>query len=107
MASVGRPPKYKSVEEIEDKIGEGASSKVYKVKDTRTGQVFCKKVIKESREEELFKTLKNSVKEIEISLRIRHPCICECLGYNLEEEMKKETNKKGKKKQKKIVISLF
>ena len=106
-------------QEIEDKIGEGASSEVYKVKDTRTGQVFCKKVIKESREEELFKTLKNSVKEIEISLRIRHPCICECLGYNLEEEIKKETKQKDedddydddeeseKERKKKTTIAIF
>lgn len=57
--------------------------------DTRTGQIFCKKVIKECREEELFQTLKNSIKEIEITHQIRHPCICECLGYNLEEAMKK------------------
>ncbi|KAK8839270.1 hypothetical protein M9Y10_032202 [Tritrichomonas musculus] len=67
------------------KIGEGATSEVYKVIDERTGEVICKKVVKDCGDENAFKTLKNSLKELEVGMNVHHPCICEALGYNTNE----------------------
>lgn len=77
---------------IVKKIGEGATSEVFKVRDERTGEVICKKVIKETEDDKKFKTLKNAMKEICTSQSIRHPCICESLGYNIQEPMQGQDN---------------
>ncbi|KAK8837408.1 hypothetical protein M9Y10_036842 [Tritrichomonas musculus] len=69
------------------KIGEGATSEVYKVIDERTGEVICKKVVKDCGDENAFKTLKNSLKELEVGMNAHHPCICEALGYNTNEAL--------------------
>ncbi|KAK8834498.1 hypothetical protein M9Y10_032643 [Tritrichomonas musculus] len=60
-------PDEEEFQEIEKKIGEGATSEVFKVSDKRTGEVMCKKVIKEVSDDKAFKTLQNAVKEIEVS----------------------------------------
>ena len=78
-------------QEVVRKIGEGGTSEVFKVIDKRTGEVMCKKVIKEVSDEFAFKTLQNSVKEIEIGQSIHHPCICESLGYNMQEKLPQNT----------------
>lgn len=52
------------------KIGEGGTRDALKIIDERTGEVICKKVMKECREEAAFKTLKNSLKELEAGMRI-------------------------------------
>lgn len=69
------------------KIGEGSTCDVYKVIDERTGDIMCKKVIKANRGENHFKLCQNTLKEIEILLEIKHPCICKAIGYNLQEEI--------------------
>ncbi|KAK8897753.1 hypothetical protein M9Y10_015718 [Tritrichomonas musculus] len=86
-------PEDEEFQEVLCKIGEGSSSEVFKVHDKRRQEMICKKVIKECDESVSFKTLQNSVKEIEASESIRHPCICELLGYNMQEEL--STNKQG------------
>ncbi|KAK8841617.1 hypothetical protein M9Y10_027242 [Tritrichomonas musculus] len=80
-------PDEEEFQEIEKKIGEGATSEVFKVSDRRTGEVMCKKVIKEVSDDRAFKALKNAVKEIEVSGAVRHPCICDLLGYNTQERL--------------------
>ena len=65
------------------KIGEGATSEVFKVIDKKTGQSICKKVIKECAEKDIFKMVQNSIKEIEVLHQISHPCICKALFCNL------------------------
>lgn len=70
-------------QEIISKVGERATSDVFKVVDDRTGQVMCKKVIKKVGEESAFKVLQNSMKELDIIIRVRHLCICEGIGYNI------------------------
>ena len=80
-------PEDEEFQEVVSKIGEGATSEVFKVIDKRTGEVMCKKVIKECDESVAFKTLQNSVKEIETVQSIHHPCICESFGYNMQEEL--------------------
>ncbi|KAK8836639.1 hypothetical protein M9Y10_037575 [Tritrichomonas musculus] len=80
-------PDEEEFQEIEKKIGEGGTSEVFKVSDRRTCEVMCKKVIKEVSDDRAFKTLKNAVKEIEVSGAVRHPCICDLLGYNTRERL--------------------
>ncbi|KAK8838865.1 hypothetical protein M9Y10_032907 [Tritrichomonas musculus] len=80
-------PDEEEFQEVEKKIGEGGTSEVFKVSDRRTGEVMCKKVIKEISDDRAFKTLKNAVKEIDISQSVRHPCICDFLGYNTRERL--------------------
>ena len=48
---------------------------------------MCMKVIIECKDDEKFKMLPNSVKEIEVFLKVNHPCICKAIGYNMEEEI--------------------
>lgn len=50
----GSDEKY---QKVKSKIGEGATSEVFKVRDTRTGRVIYKKVIKEINDEDKFKIL--------------------------------------------------
>ena len=50
---------------------------VFKVVDEQTGRVMCKKVIKETGEESSFKILQHSMKELDITIKIRRQCICE------------------------------
>ena len=69
------------------KIGEGATSVAYKVIDDRTSEVICKKVLKNVDDENVFKKLQNSMKEIETLLGIDHPCICQAIGFNLREKV--------------------
>ena len=93
----GKPmigPDDEEFQEVVSKIGEGATSKVFKVVDKRTGKVMCKKVIKECNDDTAFKTLQNSLKEIETVQSIHHPCICESLGYNLQEELPQKQKEK-------------
>ena len=77
--------------EIISKIGEGATSDVFKIVDKRTGETMCKKIIKICKDDASFKTLQNSLKEIEVQQSIFHPCICKALGYNLHEEIPRST----------------
>lgn len=51
-------------------------------------------MIKEVSEESAFKTLQNSIKEIEVLLGIDHPCICAALGYNMQEKLPPTSTKK-------------
>lgn len=46
------------------RIGEGATSIAYKVIDEETSQIMCKKVIKQVDDQDAFKKLQNSMKEI-------------------------------------------
>lgn len=87
-------PEEEENQEVVSKIGEGATSEVFKVLDKNSGQVMCKKVIKEVSDNSAFKTLQNSVKEIEVLLGIHHPCICEALGYNMQEKLPSTSTKK-------------
>ena len=80
-------PNDEEFHQVVSKIGEGGTRDVYKIIDERTGEVICKKVMKECREEAAFKTLKNSLKELEVGMNIRHPCICEAIGYNTHERL--------------------
>lgn len=57
-------------------IGKGKTSIAYKVVDERTSEIMCKKVIIMSDDIDAFKTLQNSIKEIEILHKINHPSIC-------------------------------
>ena len=68
------------------KIGEGATSITYKVVDTRTGKIMCKKILKYVENEEIaFKTLQNAIKEFEVLSQFSHPCICKALFINTSE----------------------
>ena len=87
-------PDEEENQEVVSKIGEGGTSEVFKVLDKNIGQFVCKKVIKEVSEESAFKTLQNSIKEIEVLLGIDHPCICAALGYNMQEKLPPTSTKK-------------
>ena len=80
-------PDDEEFHEVKKKIGEGGTSEVFKVSDKRTGEVMCKKVIKEITDDRAFKTLQNAIKEIDVSGSVRHPCICDFLGYNTQERL--------------------
>ncbi|KAK8853734.1 hypothetical protein M9Y10_016277 [Tritrichomonas musculus] len=80
-------PDEEEFQEIERTIGEGDTSDFFKVSDNRTGEVMCKKVIKEVKDDNAFKTLQNALKEIDFSGSVHHPCICELLGYNTQERL--------------------
>lgn len=86
------------IEEVEQ-IGEGDTSVVYKVFDTRTKKTMCKKVIK-LKEETAFKNVQNAIKEFEFLVSFHHPCICQAIGLNTSEKVK------GKKDQTTIAIYL-
>ena len=98
-------PDEEEFQEVVKKIGEGATSEVFKVLDTRTGEVMCKKVIKEPDDEETFKRLQHTLKEIEVSSQIHHPCICESLGYNIQEPI--STKNEKNEEEMKTTIALF
>ncbi|KAK8898306.1 hypothetical protein M9Y10_000589 [Tritrichomonas musculus] len=109
-------PEDEEFQEVVGKLGGGATSEVFKVIDKRTGEVMCKKVIKEVSDEAAFKTLQNSLRELETVCKIEHPCICESLGYNMQEPVQQARNKKDdddeydyeyKEKVKKTTIALF
>ena len=71
------------------KIGEEATSITYKVVDTRTGAVMCKKVLKvDPTNPPSIQDVKNIIKEIEVLVRINHPCICNSLFINTYEVVK-------------------
>ena len=72
------------------KIGEGATSEAFKVVDTRSGRAMCKKILKDAGDQN-FQNMRNSMKEIEVLLRIRHPCVCEAIGCNMQEEVETAT----------------
>lgn len=95
-------PEDEEFHEIVSKIGEGATSEVFKVVDKRTGEVICKKIVKECNDESAFTILQNSMKEIDFSLSVKHPCICEAFGYNLQEPLQKIGDETGK-----TTIALF
>lgn len=77
---------YKTVK----KIGEGITSIVYKIIDTRNDQVLCKKVLKIVDETSSFNNAKNALKEFEVLHAIRHPCICKAIGINTSEPIQNE-----------------
>lgn len=87
-------PEDEEFQEVVGKLGEGATSEVFIVIDKRIGEVMCKKVIKEVSDESAFKTLQNSVRELETVCKIEHPCICQSLGYNMQEPVQQVRNKK-------------
>ena len=66
-------PEDEEFQEVVKTIGEGATSEVFKVVDNRTGEVICKKVIKETDDDNSFKTLQNTMKEICTLQSVRHP----------------------------------
>lgn len=72
------------------KIGEGATSIVYKIVDTRTGENLCKKVLKISDESSQFTNAKNAMKEFETLYTIKHPCICRAIGINTSEPINED-----------------
>ena len=90
-------------QEVEKKIGEGVKSEVFKVIDNRTGEVMCKKAIKEVSDDRAFKTLQDALKEIYVSQTVHHPCICDLLGYNTKERLPAI----GKEEEKTIVALFF
>ena len=85
-------PEDEEFQEVVKTIGEGATSEVFKVVDNRTGEVVCKKVIKETDDDNSFKTLQNTMKEICTLQSVRHPCICETFGYNMQEPLEGQTS---------------
>lgn len=90
---------------VVSKIGEGSTCDVYKVVDQRTNKAMCKKVIKSNNEETDFQLLRNSIKEIEILLEVKHPCICEAIGYNMQEELPR--NEEEEQEEVKTTVALF
>ena len=62
---------------------------------------MCKKVIKETDDDEAFEALKNAIKEIDVSQSVRHPCICESFGYNMQEPLE------GHGSDRKTTVALF
>lgn len=67
-------------------IGEGEFSISYKVADTKTDQLMCKKMLKMiSNDDTRFKVLKNAIKEFETLYQIHHPCVCKAFGINIME----------------------
>lgn len=75
--------------DVIEKVGEGATSITYKVKDTKTGQLFCKKVLKGSESEQTdFKNLQKSIKEFQVLHQLNHPCIFKVFGINMSEIVK-------------------
>ena len=100
-------------QEVVSKVGEGGTSEVFKVFDKRRGEVICKKVIKECRDESAFDTLEKSLREIEASHILQHPCICESLGFNTREELPgrdfedENEEEKDQEKAPKTTVALF
>lgn len=73
-----------------EKVGEGATSVVYKVVDERSNRVMRKKVLKSA----TFKDLQNTLKEFEVLRKLDHPCICECVGMNPQEKVAASNDKR-------------
>lgn len=71
------------------KIGEGATSITFKVFDSRTQQMMCKKVLKTG-SKTTFKNLQDAMKEFDILHSIYHPCICRAIGINTQEVVNTE-----------------
>lgn len=67
------------------KIGEGATAVVYKVIDTRTNQVLCKKTLKFQEQGNAFRNVQNAYKEFEALCLVKHPGICQAVGMNTAE----------------------
>lgn len=65
-----------------DDIGEGRRSIAYKIIDTRTNEILCKKVVKIQDDSTSFKNIKNAIKEFEVLHSIKHPCICSAFAIN-------------------------
>lgn len=74
------------IKEIEQ-IGDGETSVVYKVFDTRTKATMSKKVLKTD-EKKTFKNLQYALKEFEFLVSFHHPCICRALKINTAETVK-------------------
>ena len=72
--------------EIVEKIGEGATSFVYKVIDNRNSRVMCKKVLKTNENQASFENFKNIIKEFEVLHQMNHPSICKAIGINPQEK---------------------
>ncbi|OHS96698.1 hypothetical protein TRFO_09864 [Tritrichomonas foetus] len=64
-------------------VGSSFTSTVYKVRYKKTGKIFCQKKLKVTAQ---FYDFKNLVKEYEILYNLKHPCICNCLGININDE---------------------
>ena len=90
-------------QEVIEKIGEGATSVAYKVYDKRNDRIICKKVLKTDEEQAAFKKLQNSMKEFEALVSLNHPCICEAIGFNMQEKVTTNDDKKNSKKEKEEV----
>lgn len=68
--------------ELLHKIGNGASSEVYKIKDNRTGEMYAAKISykplsSNSKEENI-----NLNRELNIMAKINHPCIVNFIGFS-------------------------
>lgn len=89
------------------KVGEGLTSVVYKVVDTRTDQIMCKKILKfDPSSPPDFKNMKNAMKEFDILYKISHPCICKFLYINTQETIK-DANVDDESGQEATTIALF
>lgn len=92
---------------IESKIWNGKTSDLYKVIDERNGQVMCKKIVKECSADINFINIKNSLKEINVCLDLKHPCICEAIGYNMQEEIVQSSEVKDDDENEKTTVAIF
>ena len=93
--------------QVLSKIGEGATSVVYKILDTRTNQIMCKKILKICKNDEVaFTTLKSAIKEFEILSKINFPGICQVIGINTS-EIVTDSNISNKNEPEITTIALF
>lgn len=68
--------------ETNEKILDDESSTVYKVTDTRTSKIICKKVVKIDKCKTTLKDYEDSLNEFEFLCSLHHPCICDSIGVN-------------------------
>lgn len=78
-------------------IGNGATSTTYKIKDTRTDTLICKKVLRYRPNQTTFRDARNAMQEFEVLSRIKHPCICKAIGINIAEPL--QVNVDGENRQ--------
>lgn len=71
-------------EEFHENLGQivqGAKFTIYKIFDRRTKKLICKKVFTiDSKDENIFKQLKRTLKENDVLSCLEHPCICQLEG---------------------------
>lgn len=70
-----------------EKVGEGYTTVAYKIIDTRTEQIMCKKILKINKDKTTIKNLQNAMKEFEVLHALNHPSICRAIGINTAEQV--------------------